>query len=273
MKRLREWGWVLVAVPSLAVVVALFFVPFVRSAITSFQDEAGAFTLDNYATAYRLYAGDVVYTIFVSGVSLLMVLIIAVLVSGFIRIYGGKWVEFLFKIPLFVPFVVVGHAMRVFLAPHGLLNSTLAQIGLVNLDNPPSIAFTWVGISVALAWKNMALATLLILGAFESVGNTYLEAARNFGAGWFRQVKDVLLPMSLTSIAVAAVLIFTSMLASFSIPMMIGTGKGAQMLMIDVYYRIVYQQDYGVANALGVVSYITAMGAAIYYLRSVTKRG
>jgi len=69
------------------------------------------------------------------------------------------------------------------------------------------------------------------------------------------------------------VLIFTSMLASFSIPMMIGTGKGAQMLMIDVYYRIVYQQDYGVANALGVVSYITAMGAAIYYLRSVTKRG
>lgn len=272
MKRLREAEWLLVAVPSLAVVVALFFIPFIRSAVTSFLDREGRFTFDNYVTAYDLYAGDVLYTIGVSAVSLALVLLIGVLISGFLRIYGGKSVEFLFKIPLFVPFVVVGHAMRVFLAPHGLLNAGLAQIGLVDLENPPSIAFTWVGISVALAWKNMALAILLILGAFESVGNTYLEAARNFGAGWFRQVKDVLLPMSLTSVAVAAVLMFTSMLASFSIPIMIGSGKGSQMLMIDVYYRIVYQHDYGVANALGVVSYLTAMGAAIYYLRSVTKR-
>lgn len=119
----------------------------------------------------------------------------------------------------------------------------------------------------------MALAILLTLGAFESVGDTFLEAARNFGAGWFRQVKDVLLPMSVTSIAVAAVLIFTSMLASFSIPMMIGGGEGPQMVMIDVYYRIKQQNDLGVANALGVVSYLCASGAAIYYLRSVTKKG
>jgi len=69
------------------------------------------------------------------------------------------------------------------------------------------------------------------------------------------------------------VLIFTSMLASFSIPMMIGQGQGPQMVMIDVYYRIVQHADYGVANALGVVSYLTASGAAIYYLRSVTKKG
>jgi ABC-type sugar transport system permease subunit len=63
------------------------------------------------------------------------------------------------------------------------------------------------------------------------------------------------------------------MLASFSIPMMIGQGEGPQMVMIDVYYRIVQHNDYGVANALGVVSYLTASGAAIYYLTSVTKKG
>ncbi len=274
MKRWRESLWLLVAVPALAVVVALFVIPFFRSAVTSFTDRQGHFTLANYVTVWHLYAKDVLFTIVVSAVSLLAVLVIGVLVSGFVRIYGGGLVEFLFKIPLFVPFVVVGHAMRVFLAPHGLLNSGLAQLGLVNLDNPPSITTVFgAGIIISLAWKNMALAILLILGAFESVGNTYLEAARNFGAGWFRQVKDVLLPMSLTSIAVAAVLIFTSMLASFSIPMMIGQGQGPQMVMIDVYYRIVQHTDYGVANALGVVSYLTASGAAIYYLRSVTKKG
>ena len=274
MKRWRESLWLVTGVPALAVVIALFVVPFFRSAVTSFLDKEGHFTFANYVTVWHLYAEDVLFTIGISAVSLVAVLIIGVLVSGFIRIYGGGVVEFLFKIPLFVPFVVVGHAMRVFLAPHGLLNSALAQVGLVNLDNPPAITNIFgAGIIVSLAWKNMALAILLILGAFQSVGNTYLEAARNFGAGWFRQVKDVLLPMSLTSIAVAAVLIFTSMLASFSIPMMIGQGQGPQMVMIDVYYRIVQHNDYGVANALGVVSYLTASGAAIYYLRSVTKKG
>lgn len=137
MKRWRAGAWLLLALPSLAIVVGLFFMPFVRSAITSFLNDAGEFTFQNYATAYRLYAGDVLYTIFVSAVSLVLVLIIAVLVSGFVRIYGGQWVEFLFKIPLFVPYVVVGHAMRIFLAPHGLLNSGLATLGLVNLDHPP----------------------------------------------------------------------------------------------------------------------------------------
>lgn len=274
MKRWRETPWLVVALPSLAVVIALFVVPFFRSAITSLIDKEGNLTFANYVTVWRLYREDIVFTILVSAVSLVVVLAVGVLVSGFIRVYGGGLVEFLFKIPLFVPFVVVGHAMRVFLAPHGLLNSALAQFGLINLDNPPAITNIFgAGIIVSLAWKNMAMAILLILGAFESVGNTYLEAARNFGAGWFRQVKDVLLPMSLTSIAVAAVLIFTSMLASFSIPMMIGKGEGPQMVMIDVYYRIVQHNDYGVANALGVVSYLTASGAAIYYLRSVTKKG
>ena len=39
------------------------------------------------------------------------------------------------------------------------------------------------------------------------------------------------------------------------------------MLMVDVYYRINDQDDLGTANALGMVSYLMAMGVAGYYLR------
>jgi len=159
------------------------------------------------------------------------------------------------------------------LAPHGTLNSLLAQLGLINLDHPPSLAFTWAGLVIALAWKNMALAVLLILGAFRGISESYLEAARNFGASAFRQIVDILLPMAAPSLAVASVLMLTSMMASFSIPLMISAGSGPQMTMIDVYYRITYQRDYGTANALGVISYLLASGAAIYYLRSIISPG
>src|SRR2546428_2020653 len=76
--------------------------------------------------------------------------------------------------------------------------------------------------------------------------------------------------MSAPSLAVSAVLIFSSMLASFSIPLMMGRGGGAQMLMIDVYYRFGQHGDFETAAALGVVGYLMAMGAALVYLRRLT---
>ena len=270
MRRVEKAFWGTFSLPAIAIVVVLFFAPFLLSAISSLQRK-GLWSLANYQKAISFYGRDIAYTVGVSLFSLLLVLLVSIVVSGLLRIHTHRLVEFLFKVPLFVPFVVVGHAWRVFLAPHGTLNSALAQIGLVNLDNPPSLAFTWLGIAIALAWKNMALAVLLIMGAFRGVNESYLEAARNFGASTFRQIVDILVPMSSASLAVASVLMFTSMMASFSIPLMMGSGGGLQMVMIDVYYQITYQQDMGVANALGVISYILASGAALYYLKTISE--
>jgi ABC-type Fe3+ transport system permease subunit len=260
-----------IAAPPLGIVVWLFFIPFLSSAHLSFLRD-GQWSLRNYYLVWRLYKFDVLYTVWISVASLLLVVGIAVLLCGYLRIVGHRPVEFLFKIPLFVPFVVVGHGMRVLLAPRGTLNSAVAQLGLVDLADPPSIAFTWLGIVVSLVWKNLALAVLLVLGAYRSVDEAYLEAARNVGASTFRQIKDILLPMAAPSLVVASAFMFTSMLASFSIPLMIGAGEPPHMLMVDVYYRINYQDDLGTANALGMVSYLLAMGVAGYYLRTITAK-
>ena len=53
-------------------------------------------------------------------------------------------------------------------------------------------------------------------------------------------------------------------------PLMMGRGSGPQMLMIDVYYRYGQHGDFATASALGVVSYLLAMGAALVYLRRLT---
>ena len=259
------------AAPPLAIVVWLFFIPFLSSAHLSFLRE-GEWSLRNYYLVWRLYKYDVLYTLWISLASLVLVIGIAILLCGYLRIVGHRPVEFLFKIPLFVPFVVVGHGMRVLLAPRGTLNSALAQLGLVDLADPPSIAFSGAGIVVSLVWKNLALAVLLVLGAYRAVDESFLEAARNVGASSFRQIKDILVPMAAPSLVVASAFMFTSMLASFSVPLMIGGGEPPQMLMVDVYYRINYQGDYGTANALGVVSYLLAMGVAGYYLRTITRK-
>ena len=75
--------------------------------------------------------------------------------------------------------------------------------------------------------------------------------------------------MSKSSILVSGIIIFTSMMGSFSIPVMMGNGNGPQMLMVDLYYRITYQNDIATANAIGIISFIFSFGAAWYYVRKV----
>ena len=39
----------------------------------------------------------------------------------------------------------------------------------------PGLAGSWTGIALALAWKHLGLAVLLLLGAFRAVDESYLE--------------------------------------------------------------------------------------------------
>jgi ABC-type Fe3+ transport system permease subunit len=237
--------------PPLAVLGAVFLWPVATSVVASFTRD-GAWTLANYRTVWRLYAGDVAYTAAVALAGTALTFAVAIPACGWIRLRAFGPVEFLLKVPLFVPFVVVGHALRVFLSPWA-----------------PALPGSWTGIAIALAWKHLGLAALLLLGAFRGVDEPYLDAARDAGARTLRLTRDILLPMAAPSLVVAAVLVFSSMLASFSIPLMMGRGSGPQMLMIDVYYRFGQHGDFETASALGVVSYLLAMGAAIVYLRRV----
>jgi len=261
----------IIIVPAVLIVFIEYVVPFFRSLVTSFMAE-GEYSLANYTVVANQYLENILYTIFLSVASLFFVMLISVFVGGYLSLHTDKVIEFLFKMPLFIPFVVVGHAMRVFLAPKGLMNVLLAQIGLVDINNPPEFAYGATGTIIALTWKQMAFAILLVMGAFRSVDKSYLEAARNFGASSFKQIVDILIPLSLPTIGVSAILIFTSFLQNFSVVMMMGTGSGPRHIMIDIYHRITYLNDLGVANALGTVSYILALGAAIIYLKRVLKK-
>ncbi len=169
----------IIAVPPIGIVVWLFFIPFVSSVHLSLLRE-NQWSLRNYFLAWRLYRYDVLYTLWIAAASLAAVLGIAVFLCGYLRLHANRPVEFLFKIPLFIPFVVVGHDMRVLLAQTATMDAVMRPVGMLPLRHPPSIAFGWIGIAVSLIWKNLALAVLLVLGAYRSVDETYLAMGEYF---------------------------------------------------------------------------------------------
>ena len=60
-----------------------------------------------------------------------------------------KW---LYRWPLFIPFIVAAQCMRTFLAKNGMLNNALDTLGLVDIGSLPGL-LDWRGIIVTFVWK------------------------------------------------------------------------------------------------------------------------
>ncbi len=271
-----EWVFPLsLLLPAVGLMLALYALPFLASIYRSFLDEGGAFTLAHYQKALDLYLRDVIFSLEVSVLSTVIAVVLSISLATYLRLGSGRVnriVNALYRLPIFIPFVVVAQMMRTFLAPHGLLNIFLAQFGLIDLETPLQL-FNLQGLTFGFVWKQAAFMTFIILGGFQMVDDTYIEAARSVGARLPQIIFRVLLPMSLATISVAVILAFTSTISTFTLPFMLIGGKTPTTVTVDIAHRVTYFGDWGVANALGVMSYLMVLIMAVYYLRYTVRRG
>ena len=254
----------------------LYAYPFVSSIYRSFlvKGQAGL-TLENYQKVGDLYVRDILFSLQIALLSTAIAAVLSIVVATYMRLGSGpinRLIGSVYRLPIFIPFVVVAQMMTTFLAPHGLLNVGLAQIGLVNLDAPPDL-LNWKGLTFGFVWKQWAFMTLIVASGFETIDNTYIEAARSFGARLPQVILRILVPMSRASLSVALILAFTSIVGTFTLPYMLIGGKTPTTLTVDIAHRVTYFGDYGVANALGTIAYVLVVFTAIYYLRYAVRRG
>ena len=161
--------------------------------------------------------------------------------------------------------------MRTFLAKNGMLNNALDMLGLVDVSNLSGL-LDWRGIIVTFVWKQTPFVALLVSGAMAAVDRASIEAARNLGAGSLRILVEILLPQIAGVMTVALVLAFVTMLSVLSVPIMI-SGGSPTMITVDMAFRINSYSDYGVANALGFISYLIAGLVAWIYVRHNVANG
>ncbi|MBT9290760.1 ABC transporter permease [Prosthecodimorpha staleyi] len=267
-------GFLLVA-PALAMVGALFLYPLGYSLSAAFTGSDGRPTLAHFGKAFELYSGDILFTVFIVAVSTAATAAAAIAVAG-ILVLGrpGRAVAllgWLYRFPLFIPFIVAGQCMRTFLAKNGLMNNSLVALGLIDPGQGASL-LDWRGIVITFVWKQVPFVTLLLAGAMAALDRATIDAARNLGAGRVRTLFDVVLPQVMPNLTVALTLSFVTMLSVLSVPMMVA-GSQPTMLTVDMAFRINAYGDYATANALGVLSYAMTAAAAFLYLRHGLRSG
>lgn len=268
MRESRVLNLLLVA-PALALLTILFVYPLLFSLITAFVDQNGVVGLANFSKAFEFYGVDIVFTVVIVLAATALVTANAIAIGGYIVLGENpravlvlKW---LYRWPLFIPFIVAGQCMRTFLAKNGLMNNILVASGLLDIDQTVSF-LDWRGLVLTFVWKQTPFVTLLVAGAMAALDRSTIDAARNLGASRFRILLEIIVPQIRPTLFVGLILSFVTMMSVLSVPMMV-SGESPTMMTVDMAFRINFYGDYGVANALGLISYLMTGVVAWAYLR------
>jgi putative spermidine/putrescine transport system permease protein len=272
MPRVSALGLLLVA-PALALVAALFLYPLGYSLAAAFT-AGGEPTLRHFEKAFELYSGDILFTLFIVITATIFTAVISVAIAGTLTLSETPWLiaglRWLYRWPLFIPFIVAAQCMRTFLAKNGLMNNSFVALGILDVSQTQSL-LDWRGIIITFVWKQVPFVTLMLAGAMASLDRATIEAGRNLGASRLRVLLEIVLPQAAQTLLVGLVLSFVTMLSVLSVPMMVA-GSQPTMLTVDMAFRINAYGDYATANALGVISYAMTAIAAWIYLRHQIRR-
>jgi ABC-type spermidine/putrescine transport system permease subunit I len=259
--------------PALAIIVFLFLVPLGGAVTGAFQDADGGFSLGNFIKTYQLYSTDILFTIVIVALSAFLTAAFSVAIAGYLTLGASPVavaiLRWLYRWPLFIPFIVVGQILRTFLAKNGLMNNIFVASGLITPLH--TVGFLdWRGIVIAFVWKQTPFVTLLLAGAMASIDRGTIEAARNLGASRLRILLEIVLPQAAPTLMVGLTLSVVTMMSVLSVPLMIAS-QSPTVITVDMAFRINAYGDYGVANALGLISLVLTGAVAWIYLRQTMR--
>ena len=256
----------IVGVLTLGPVVMLLLGSFAKG-LTAF----GSFTLEKYFAAYTdpaFYEVIVNTTVFVLGSSIL-----ATGLALFLAYLNNRTdipFKFLFRIisilPMMIPHLLFAVSWALLLNPsNGMMNMVLKNV--LGLEHAPFNIYSLPGMILVEGLLDMPVSYLIIAPAMASFDVALEESSRVFGAGTWRTLLRVTLPVLRPAILAAFVLGVVRGLASFATPSVLGMPGRVNVLATHLYQMIAtgFAPDYGQAAAVGMSVLATSITLIVVY--------
>ncbi len=187
------------------------------------------------------------------------------------KLPGRAWLERLMELPYYMTPLVGALAWSILAAPRtGFLNQ-LWHVGggpgdIVNIYSPFGIA--WV-----MALFEGTVAFVMISAAMKSMDPALEESARVLGAGKWRVMLTVTLPLVLPGVLGATVFVFAEMLGSFAAAFVLGIPARFVVITTAIWEAVQsFPPDYPRAAALG-FALSAVMFATLGFYRILVRRG
>lgn len=166
-------------------------------------------------------------------------------------------------ISLFLPFflgqVIRAYGWLIILGKQGLLNSTLAGLGLPAVE----LIYTFPGVLLGLVQYMLPFAVLLLAPAFTAIAEELEMASMSLGARPWATFRHVVLPLAKPGWIAAGIVVFTLTLTDFAMPEIMG-GGGNDFIANAIYDGFFQISDAGLGGALSIV--LTLIGTLIVAL-------
>ena len=258
----------------IAIVGVLTLGPIVMLLLGSFSKGLtafGSFTLGKYIEAYSdpaFYEVIVNTIIFVLGSS-----IMATGLALFLAYLNSRTdipFKFLFRVisilPMMIPHLLFAVSWALLLNPsNGMMNVALKNI--FGLETAPLNIYSLPGMILVEGLLDMPISYLIIAPAMASFDVALEESSRVFGAGTWRTLIRVTLPVLRPAILAAFILGLVRGLASFAVPSVLGMPGRVDVLSTYLYQMIAtgFAPDYGKAAAVGMSVLATSITLIIVY--------
>jgi len=147
---------------------------------------------------------------------------------------------FIVILPILTSVVVRTFSWIVILGRQGIINQIAFGLGLVH--EPLRLLYTEAGVVMVLAQVQMPLMVLPILTVISKIDPNLIDASRALGAGEWRTLWRVTLPLSLPGVIAGCILTYTACITAFVTQTLIG---GARLIYMPLH---IYQQAIGANN-------------------------
>lgn len=247
-----------------AVVIALALLvlaPVVPTLIQALSDRplyesGGVFTIDNFARLFTEagFAQVALDTLAFAGLTTVLTLLIAVpLAIVVVRtdVPGRRFLGAAMQWPFFISSLILGFGWITMYGPAGFLSTAVRDVaGFVPWD-----LYTIPGMAVTEAVALAPIAYVFCSNALRNADASLESAAQTVGAGPFRILRSVVVPMLRPPVVYSSILVFSMSVETLSVPLLYG-----QPVDITVFATFLYKNglqsidpDYGVLGAASTI--------------------
>ena len=188
------------------------------------------------------------------------------------KIRGRTLLRGIYFLPVVTSWIAVALVWRWLLNPSsGIVNHVL---GLVGIDGPgwyTDPAWAMPSIILASAWKDLGFVMIILLAGLQAIPQDLYEAATVDGAGWWRRLVSVTLPMLTPSTFFVIVISLINGFQVFDqVYAMTGGGPaGASQVVVQQVYDLTFRySSAGEASALSWMLFVLVLAVTVIQIRA-----
>jgi multiple sugar transport system permease protein len=285
-------AWLFVG-PGLAIIFLFFLLPIAAAMLLSLTD-FDLYTVadwrnlrfvgfENYAhllhdSTFWQAMRNTVYFVLVGGpLTVLVSLGAALMIQSRLTRFAAVFRTAFFA-PAVTTLVAVATVWRYLYHPRfGLLNHALGWIGIAPIDWLGTTRWAMPAIILLSIWKNFGVNMILLAAGLQNIPESLYEAARLEGAGWWRTLRDVTLPMLAPTFLFVAIMTCIGYFQLFAEPFVL-TRQGEPLNSTLSVALLMYKQGFrfwhlGYAAAIAFVLFVVILAATTLQVRLSKGRG